>query len=55
LLLDGDAGADGVEAGPLLAPSDGFGHDSQRVRALGELVGVERVGDEVSRLADIVF
>ena len=32
---------------PRLAPADGFGHDPQRVAALGELVGVERVRDLV--------
>ena len=32
---------------PALGPADRFGHDPQRVASLGELVGVQRVGDLV--------
>ena len=38
-----DAGADRVDPGAALAPANGLGHHAQRVPALGELVGVERV------------
>ena len=39
-----DAGADRVDPCASFAPPDGLGLDPQRVAALGELVGVERVG-----------
>ena len=42
---DDDAGADRVDAGAALGPPNCLGHDPQRVPALRELVGVERVGD----------
>jgi hypothetical protein len=38
-------GADGVHPGAAFGPSHRFCHDPQRIAALGELIGVERVGD----------
>ena len=40
---DDDAGADRVDPRAALAPAHGLGHHPQRVPALGELVGVQRV------------
>ena len=40
---DDDAGADRVDPRAAPAPAHGLGHHPQRVPALGELVGVERV------------
>ena len=38
-----NAGADRVDARAALAPAHRFGHDPQRIPALGNLIGVERV------------